>query len=166
MFRRNGSGSTSSGCRAWSSHTRGEWSQRLRIELRRGVRSPELAARIFDSHLCVAEFLLYGPTPYEEVLELAGALRETAERSGVLRAVAFATALRGETSPATGDLAAADSELQEAVDLHRDIGSTAGEAHSLQRLAEVKLALGSASRRTGCCTGRYRSPDSPASRCT
>ena len=57
------------------SHTRGEWSQRLRIELRRGVRSPELAARIFDSHLCVAEFLLYGPTPYEEVLELASALR-------------------------------------------------------------------------------------------
>ena len=124
------------------SHTRGEWSQRLRIELRRGVRRPELAARIFDSHLCVAEFLLYGPTPYEEVLELASALRGTAERSGVLRAVAFATALRGETFLLTGDLAAADSELQEAVDLHRDIGSTAGEAHSLQRLAEVKLALG------------------------
>jgi tetratricopeptide (TPR) repeat protein len=60
----------------------------------------------------------------------------------VLRAVAFATALRGETFFLKGDLAAADSELQEAVDLHRDIGSTAGEAHSLQRLAEVKLALG------------------------
>jgi DNA-binding SARP family transcriptional activator/tetratricopeptide (TPR) repeat protein len=124
------------------SHTRGEWSQRLRIELRRGVRRPELAARIFDSHLCVAEFLLYGPTPYEEVLELASALRVTAERSGVLRAVAFATALRGETFLLTGDLAAADRELREAVDLHRDIGSTAGEAHSLQRLAEVKLAQG------------------------
>jgi len=124
------------------SHTRGEWSQRLRIELRRGVRSPELAARIFDSHLCVAEFLLYGPTPYQEVLELASTLRATAERSGVLRAVAFATALRGETYLLNGDLAAADSELQEAVDLHRDIGSAAGEAHSLQRLAEVKLALG------------------------
>ena len=124
------------------SHTRGEWSQRLRIELRRGVRSPELAARIFDSHLCVAEFLLYGPTPYQEVLELASTLRPTAERSGVLRAVAFATALRGETYLLNGDLAAADSELQEAVDLHRDIGSAAGEAHSLQRLAEVKLALG------------------------
>ncbi|HEY5150298.1 MAG TPA: hypothetical protein VIJ23_10835, partial [Mycobacterium sp.] len=130
------------GLQGMVSHTRGEWSQRLRIELRHGVRRPELAARIFDSHLCVAEFLLYGPTPYEEVLELAGALRGTAERSGVLRAVAFATALRGETFFLKGDLAAADSELQEAVDLHRDIGSTAGEAHSLQRLAEVKLALG------------------------
>ena len=50
--------------------------------------------------------------------------------------------MRGETFLLTGDLSAADRELQEAVDLHRDIGSTAGEAHSLQRLAEVKLALG------------------------
>src|SRR6202000_759151 len=30
----------------------------------------------------------------------------------------------------------------EAADLHRDIGAPAGEAHSLQRHAEVKLALG------------------------
>jgi DNA-binding SARP family transcriptional activator/tetratricopeptide (TPR) repeat protein len=124
------------------SHTKGEWSQRLRLELRKGVRKPELATRIFDSHLCVAEFLLYGPTPYEEVLELASALRTTAERSGVLRAVAFATALRGETFLLRGDLTAAEAELSEAVELHRDIGSTAGEAHSLQRLAEVKLAMG------------------------
>jgi tetratricopeptide (TPR) repeat protein len=124
------------------SHTKGEWSQRLRLELRRGVRNPEMAARIFDSHLCVAEFLLYGPTPYEEVLELAASLRATAERSGVLRAVAFATALRGETFLLKGDLVAAESELAEAVELHREIGSTAGEAHSLQRLAEVELAKG------------------------
>jgi DNA-binding SARP family transcriptional activator len=123
-------------------HNRGEWFQRLTLELRSGVRRPALAARIFDSHLCVAEFLLYGPTPYPEVLELAASLRATAERSGVLRAVAFATALRGETALLMGDLELADAELQDAADLHRDIGSAAGEAHSLQRLAEVKLALG------------------------
>lgn len=34
------------------------------------------------------------------------------------------------------------SEPQEAVDLHRAIGSTAGEPHSLQRLAEVALESG------------------------
>ena len=123
-------------------HSRGEWFQRLRLELRSGARRPALAAGIFDSHLCVAEFLLYGPTPYPEVLELAASLRDTAERSGVLRAVAFATALRGETALLIGDLEMANAELQDAVDLHRDIGSAAGEAHSLQRLAEVKLALG------------------------
>jgi DNA-binding SARP family transcriptional activator len=123
-------------------HNRGEWFQRLRAELRSSARRPALAAGIFDSHLCVAEFLLYGPTPYDEVIDLAGSLRETAERSGALRAVAFATALRGEAALLMGDLATADTELADAVDLHRDIGSAAGEAHSLQRLAEVKLARG------------------------
>ena len=88
------------------------------------------------------EYLLYGPTPYEEVLALAAKLRESARRSGVLRAVAFATALRGEAALLSGDLALAEIELSEAAELHHDIGSTAGEAHSLQRLAEVRLAQG------------------------
>ncbi len=123
-------------------HHKGEWFQRLTLELRAGVRQPAMATRIFDSHLCVAEYMLYGPTPYPEVLQLADALRETAERSGVLRAVAFATALRGETALMMGNLDLAETELLEAADLHHDIGSIAGEAHSLQRLAEVKLVLG------------------------
>jgi DNA-binding SARP family transcriptional activator/tetratricopeptide (TPR) repeat protein len=121
-------------------HNRGEWFERLRLEMKSGAERPAFAARIFDSHLCVAEYLLYGPTPYPEVLELADELQATAERSGVLRAVAFATALRGETALLMGDLAKAAIELREAADLHHDIGSTAGEAHSLQRLAEVRLA--------------------------
>ena len=123
-------------------HLRGEWFSRLALELRAGAARPDLATSMFDSHLCVAEFLLYGPTPYAEVMALAGTLRDTAQRSGVLRAVAFATALRGEAALLSGDLDLAESELTEAVDLHHDIGSAAGEAHSLQRLAEVKLARG------------------------
>jgi DNA-binding SARP family transcriptional activator/tetratricopeptide (TPR) repeat protein len=123
-------------------HSRGEWFERLRHELRIGVRRPAMAARIFDSHLCVAEYLLYGPTPYREVMTLARELRETAERSGVLRAVAFATALRGETAYLMGDLDLAMTELRDAADLHRDIGSTAGESHSLQRLAEAEIESG------------------------
>jgi DNA-binding SARP family transcriptional activator/tetratricopeptide (TPR) repeat protein len=123
-------------------HNRGEWFERLRLELRQGAEHPALAARIFDSHLCVAEYLLYGPTPYPEVVELATALQATAERSGVLRAVAFAMALRGETALLMGDLPTAENDLREAADLHHDIGSPAGEAHSLQRLAEVRLAVG------------------------
>jgi tetratricopeptide repeat protein len=123
-------------------HYRGEWFQRLRIELRTGMRRPDLAVGIFDSHLCVAEYLLYGPTPYDEVLELAAELRDTAERAGVLRAVAFAIALRGEAALLKGDLALAETELRAAADLHHDLESPAGEAHSLQRLAEVHLARG------------------------
>ena len=123
-------------------HLRGEWFSRLAVELRAGAHRPDLARSMFDSHLCVAEFLLYGPTPYAEVLALAATLRESARRSGVLRAVAFATALRGEAALLSGDLVLADAELTEAAQLHHDIGSTAGEAHSLQRLAEVRLAQG------------------------
>ena len=41
-----------------------------------------------------------------------------------------------------GDLDRAERELDEAVDLHRDIDAPAGEAHGLQRLAEVRLARG------------------------
>jgi hypothetical protein len=123
-------------------HLRGEWFSRLAVELRAGAERPDLARAMFDSHLCVGEYLLYGPTPYEEVLVLAATLRESARRSGVLRAVAFATALRGEAALLSGDLALAQAELTEAAELHHDIGSTAGEAHSLQRLAEVRLAQG------------------------
>jgi hypothetical protein len=123
-------------------HRRGEWFQKLRTELRAGMARPELAAGIFDSHLCVAEYLLYGPTPYDEVLELAEQLRTSAQQAGVLRAVAFATALRGEAALLKGDLDLAENELLESGDLHHDLGSSAGEAHSLQRLAELQLARG------------------------
>ena len=112
------------------------------MELRAGADRPDLARSLFDSHLCVAEYMLYGPTPYAEVMSLAATLRESARRSGVLRAVAFATALHGEAALLSGDLGLAEAELTEAAELHHDIGSTAGEAHSLQRLAEVRLAQG------------------------
>jgi DNA-binding SARP family transcriptional activator len=123
-------------------HLRGEWFSRLAVELRASAERPDMARAMFDSHLCVGEYLLYGPTPYDEVLALAAKLRESARRSGVLRAVAFATALRGEAALLSGDLTLAETELTEAAELHHDIGSTAGEAHSLQRLAEVRLAQG------------------------
>ena len=67
-------------------HSRGEWFERLRLELQRTRDTPDLATAVFDGHLCVAEFLLYGPMPYAEVIELATGLRTTAERAGALPA--------------------------------------------------------------------------------
>ena len=64
------------------------------------------------------------------------------DRAGALRGVAFARALIGEAALLKGDLDRAERELVEAVDLHRDIDAPAGEAHSLQRLAEVRLEQG------------------------
>ncbi len=123
-------------------HQRGEWFERFRIELRRTQGKTRLATALFDAHLCVAEYLLYGPVPYSEVIALAEELRGRAEHAGALRGVAFATALIGEAALLMGDLPRAARELEEALDLHRDTDAPAGEAHSLQRLAEVRLAQG------------------------
>ena len=40
----------------------------------------------------MAEYLLYGPVPYDEVIEEAEELLRHADRAGALRGVAFATA--------------------------------------------------------------------------
>lgn len=123
-------------------HLSGHWFDRMRLELRRTRENPEVANAIFDGHLCAAEYLLYGPTPYDEVIGIGRDLKRTAHRSGALRAEAFAAALIGEAALLSGDLELAEMELQEAVDLHRDLGSPAGESHSLQRLAEARIAQG------------------------
>ncbi|QSB15219.1 AAA family ATPase [Natronosporangium hydrolyticum] len=123
-------------------HHRGEFLHRLRRDLQRTRDDPGLATAVFDSQLCVVEIMLYGPMSFTEVIEFANDLRATAQRAGALRAVAFATALIGEAALLGGELALAERELTEAVELHRDIAAPAGEAHSLQRLAEVRLAQG------------------------
>ncbi len=123
-------------------HQRGEWFERFRMELRRTHGKERLAVALFDAHLCVAEYVLYGPVPYAEIIEQGEELRTSATRAGALRGVAFATALIGEAALLGGDLDRAERELAEAVELHRDIDAPAGEAHSLQRLAEVRLLQG------------------------
>ena len=123
-------------------HRSGSWFDRMRLELRRTRENPEIANAIFDGYLCPAEYMLYGQTPYAEVISLARDLQATARRSGALRAAAFASALIGEAALLSGDLELAAVELTEASELHRDLGSAGGQAHSLQRLAEVRIAEG------------------------
>ena len=123
-------------------HNRGEWFDRLRHELRATTENPELASAVFDSHLCVAEYLLYGPTPYDEVVTLTRQLREQAERTGARRGVAFAVTVAGEAALLAGDLDAARADLAEALALHTEMGADTGTAHALQRLAEVEMAAG------------------------
>ncbi len=127
---------------AMLAHRSGSWFDRMRIEIRQTRENPEIAHAIFDGYLCPAEYLLYGQTPYAEVISVARDLQATARRSGALRADAFSSALIGEAALLSGDLELAAEELTEACDLHRELGSAAGEAHSLQRLAEVRVAEG------------------------
>jgi tetratricopeptide (TPR) repeat protein len=126
-------------------HQRGEWFERFRIELRRTQGKQQLVTALFDAHLCVAEYLLYGTVPYAEVIEDGEDLRVRATRAGALRGVAFATSLIGEAALFMGDLDRAEQELLHAIDLHRELDAPAGEAHALQRLAELRLARGDGS---------------------
>ena len=123
-------------------HQRGEWFASFRTELRRTQGHERLAGALFDAHLCVAENLLYGREPYAEIIAESDQLRRRASQAGALRGVAFATALIGEAALMMGDLARAEAELLEAVALHADIDAVGGQAHSMQRLAEVRLAQG------------------------
>ena len=123
-------------------HRSGSWFDRMRLELRRTKDNPAIANTIFDGYLCAAEYMLYGSASYAEVIELARGLQSTARRSGALRAEAFASTLIGEAGLLSGDLVLALAELCQAQALHREIGSAAGEAHSLQRLAEVRAVEG------------------------
>ena len=123
-------------------HLDGEWFDRIRYELRTASLTPDISNALFDGYLCPAEYLLYGSTPYDEVIQLARTIQKTGEKSGALRAVAFARALVGESALLSGDLALASVELAEAADLHHALGSAGGEAHCLTRLAEVRIAEG------------------------
>ena len=123
-------------------HSRGEWFDRLRRELRATAHSQELAGTVFDSHLCVAQYLLYGPTGRDDVARLAADLRRSAVRMGSRRAAGFSTTLEGEARLLSGDLDQAADLLSESVDIHRSLGADTGLAHALQRLAEVRLAEG------------------------
>ena len=76
------------------------------------------------------------------MLEFTDSLRETGERTGSDRAVAFAATVAGEVHLLSGNLEQALEFLQQGVDLHHRMGANAGEALSLQRLAETHVELG------------------------
>lgn len=131
---------------AAAAHAKGDLPGSLRAALRETHALPELAITVFDGHLCVAERLLYGGQPYDEVISFAHALEAEADRLGAARGKAFATTFRGEARLLTGRLDEAESDLARGVALHRAIGAAGGEALSLQRLAEVALHRGDRTR--------------------
>jgi DNA-binding SARP family transcriptional activator/tetratricopeptide (TPR) repeat protein len=131
-------------------HSRGEWRDRVRYELTDTLKRPEqVAGTVFDAHLCLAEYLLYGQQPYDQVIDFASDLRATAIRAGASRGEAFATCVLGEAELLSGRLNQAEDHLARAAALHEAVDAPAGQALSLQRLAEAALAAGDAARATG-----------------
>ena len=127
---------------ALAAHARGELRESLRSDVRETAALPELAVAVFDGQLCVTQRLLYGSAPYTDVIAFADALGVEAQRLGAARGHTFARTLRGEAELLSGALAAADHDLIEACALHRATGGSTGEAHALQRRAEVAIHQG------------------------
>lgn len=127
---------------AAAAHAAGDLPNNLRTVLADAHALPELATTLFDGQLCVAERLLYGNRPYDQVIRFADALEAESDRLGAARGKAFATTFRGEAKLLTGHLDEAEGDLSRGVELHRAIGAAGGEALSLQRLAEVALHRG------------------------
>jgi hypothetical protein len=87
---------------------------------------------------------------------VAGSSSGAAPSCCIVPKAAFAAAITGEAELLAGQLDDAQRDLEEALELHRAIGAKTGEAHSLQRLAQVRLARGERSA-AGALPGRRSS---------
>jgi len=132
-----------SGLLGMVAHSRGEWPTLFRKEFMEIVReAPELASFVFDAHLCLAEFSLFGTEGPEEIGVYAHELEEIADRYRSIEGKALATLMLGESKMLLGDLEGADADLSRAAELHAKAGTASGRALTLERLAGTAVAQG------------------------
>jgi DNA-binding SARP family transcriptional activator len=128
------------------SHMQGRFPELFRSEfiewVRRKPAVSSVATHVFDGHLCLAEFCLYGPAGHDEVVSAARDLLIEAERSNSIPGLALAKLILGEDELFSGDLALAEKLLAEALDLYESMEAVAGQVMALQRLAEAAVARG------------------------
>ena len=127
-------------------HMQGRFPQLFRSEFIEWVRSApsvtSVASHIFDGHLCLAEFCLYGPAGHGEIADAARDLLAEAEKTGSVAGQALAKLILGEAELFSGDLDVAERLLTEAGQLYEGIDAVAGHVMSLQRLAEAAIVRG------------------------
>jgi hypothetical protein len=122
---------------------RGGWKELFASEFSAAVQQhPRLAMFVFDAQLCLAEFCLCGPAGHEEIGEYARDLLRVADRAGSVQGRALATLVLGEARLFADHLDTAQDLLAEAAELHEHAGASAGQALSLQRLAELATVRG------------------------
>src|SRR6266536_3505920 len=130
-----------SGLLGMVAHSRGAWPQLFREEFLEIVReAPELASFVFDAHLCLAEFSLFGREGPEEIGAYAHGLEEIADRYGSVEGKALATLMLGESKMLLGDLEGAEADLSLAAELHAKAGTRSGRVLTLERLAGTARA--------------------------
>jgi DNA-binding SARP family transcriptional activator len=127
------------------SHMQGRFPQLFRAEfiewVRREPAAASIASNIFDGHLCLAEFCLYGAR-HTEIATAARDLLAEAEKSKSAAGLALAKLILGEDELFSGDLDVAEMLLKEAGQLYEGMDAVAGQVMVLQRLAEIAVARG------------------------
>ncbi len=126
-------------------HSSGRWKEGLALEIGRlgpaADADPGLGL-LFDAHMCLGEYHLYGDASFEAVAAYAGQRLEQATRVGARRAQALARLLLGESLLSQGRWNDAEAELQRSLETQRAVSSAAGQALTLQRLAELRVYRG------------------------
>ncbi|MBV9547095.1 MAG: AAA family ATPase [Chloroflexi bacterium] len=126
-------------------HSSGSWKEGLALEIEQAGRLADANPRLgllFDAHLCLGEYHLYGDSAFETVEAYARQTLERAKRAGAVRAEALTSLLLGESLLAQGQWDRAAAYLEQSLTGHRHVGSTAGQALALHRLAELRLYRG------------------------
>ena len=129
---------------ALAAHSLGEWQQGLDFEAQRSaLAGPGLdVTGLFDMHLCLWEYHLYGDKPYAEVRQTVETTLQQARRMGAPRAIALCQCFGGALEYQAGHWHQAEAALRESIDLYRQIGAAVGEALACQRLGRLQTALG------------------------
>jgi DNA-binding SARP family transcriptional activator len=124
-------------------HMQGRWPQLFRSEFTEWVRdSSTFVSNVFDGHLCLAEFCLFGAGGHGLMAEAARELGALAVRVGSVAGRALSALIVGEVELFSGRLAEAERLLTDAQSFHEEVGAVAGRVMALQGLARIALMQG------------------------
>jgi tetratricopeptide (TPR) repeat protein len=129
---------------ALACHSLGAWQEGQAHEReRQALASGNLDVdQAFDVHLCLWEYHLYGEQGAAQIRSAVDQTLEQAQRMKAPRAVALCENFAGMLDFQGGRWSEAETQLRQAVDRFRQVGSACGEALSLQRLAVLLTARG------------------------
>lgn len=126
------------------SYAQGSWRELFAGTFRETIeRSAELAPFVLDANMCMSEFALDEVDGVRATAGFAEDLLDVADEVGSPQVRALGLLLRGEARLlGDDDVAAACSDLTEAVRLHEVANSTTGQALACERLAQAATVRG------------------------
>ncbi|MGH2737133.1 MAG: ATP-binding protein [Actinomycetota bacterium] len=121
----------------------GNWDEGLHYEQRRATRdwSPDIVVAC-DAHLCLWDARVHGNEPRERAERFIAEAADQATAQGNLRCLAVCHYALGMIELLRGRFDLADDHLVRSLELHEEVGSTAGMAYVLARRISLMTARG------------------------